>query len=144
MTPHRLVARLAGLLAVAVLMTSPPAEAFKDGAHGRITQAAFASSAILQAIRDLGVEPTTALTGSRGDRPPLQWLLKGARDEDAWFSSGFMRFRNHFFDPLSGQGLNVPGVPRGVAAPDWALEDRAEIDAQQYSYADARKALLAP
>ena len=69
----------------------------------------------------------------------VDWIKSGADHEDDLLSPNFARFRNHFFDPLTGLGLNT--VITGEPSPDWGLEDTRTFITQSYSFKDARQSL---
>jgi hypothetical protein len=68
---------------------------------------------------------------------PRQLVASGAREEDHED-----RPLNHFYDPQrSGMPLTILLKEWGKASPDWALEDGAAIDGQDFSFRDAREYL---
>ncbi len=117
--------------------------AFELDTHERITREAFNRSAISDALRDLGIDPASRLSGGflGGSHRPVDWLVEGVRDEDATVSAELARYRHHFYDPINDRGL-ITSLVRGERAPDWALEDRQEFGSQAFSYRDAREAFL--
>lgn len=63
----------------------------------------------------------------------LELIRDGARFEDDGTKPG-----NHFYNSITGQGLSILGF-NGNPSPDWALEDKAVIAGQDFSYKDARQ-----
>ncbi len=63
----------------------------------------------------------------------LDLIRDGARFEDNGSRPG-----NHFYNPLTGQGISVLGF-NGNPSPDWALEDNGDISGQDFSYKNARQ-----
>ena len=52
-----------------------------------------------------------------------QWIIQGAVDEDK-----APRWLNHFFDPISGWGLNTPMLfVNGYSAKSWALSSKYQL-----------------
>jgi hypothetical protein len=117
-----------------------PVSAFKLTAHLAISDAAYARSSVFQLMKDIDIDGARPLVLSGRSHLPVEWLRKGAQDEDDFVSANLLRFRNHFYDPYRNRGL-AWGVELGEAAPDWALED-TEYWTQQYSYRDAREAFF--
>lgn len=73
----------------------------------------------------------------------IRLITRGANLEDGFYGTDD-RPRNHFYDPSHDRGLNssILGYPiRGERSPDWALEDRSDIDEQEFSFKDAREYL---
>jgi hypothetical protein len=60
------------------------------------------------------------------------WVELGADQEDV-----STRPRNHFYNPLNGQGLTY-WLITGLPSPRWGLEDTGGIGGQDYSIEDAR------
>ena len=69
----------------------------------------------------------------------VDWIKSGADHEDDLLSLNLARFRNHFYDPLTGLGLH--GFASGEPSPDWGLEDTRTFTTQSYSFKDARQSL---
>jgi hypothetical protein len=68
----------------------------------------------------------------------LGWLREGSVDEDDYtIIPLFLRFNNHFYNPIDGSGLHF-GIITGYPAPSWGLEDDATYSEQLYSIKDAR------
>jgi hypothetical protein len=74
------------------------------------------------------------------DRQARGWLREGAvrEDDNGLLQRAAFRFRNHFYNPLNGQGYSF-GLITGIPAPDWGLEDRTVYPGEQwYSWAHGR------
>lgn len=52
----------------------------------------------------------------------IEWLTQGSLEED----EPIIRAFNHFYNPLTGEGLKVAGVPLGLPSPRWALDSLAQ------------------
>ncbi len=120
----------------AALVISPSATmGYKEKTHERLS---LESAAVSQLQNDpellvkLGLKLTDKFKNTEGaDRNISELIGDGAKFED-----NFPRSLNHFFDPLNDRGLG--GV--NLKSPDWALEDKADLGAQQeFSYKDARQ-----
>ena len=48
----------------------------------------------------------------------------------------------HFYNPVTGEGLNIPLIPTQSSSPDWALALPGAVRGQRFSYWDARQSLL--
>lgn len=131
------------LIVILALATGSNALGFELNTHQRITEEAFSRSTLTGVFTDLGLDPDRPLRGGllRGSRLPLEWLIKGARDEDDILSINPLRFRNHFYDPVNHRGLDTP-LATGERAPDWALEDGPEFVTQRFSYRERPGSLL--
>lgn len=137
------IGNLAAFL-LSFFIATPPGWGFELLTHRDIARESFSRSRVADVFReDLAVDPLRRLSGGflRGSRVPVDWVVKGALDEDDVLSINPLRFRNHFYDPVNNRGLNARGI-LGEAAPDWALEDREEFATQAFSYRDARRAFL--
>ncbi|MGH7331186.1 MAG: hypothetical protein ACREKS_00280 [Candidatus Rokuibacteriota bacterium] len=132
------------ILALATVCAGPEVLGFELHTHQRITDKAFSRPTLAGVFQDLGLDPDRPLSGGllRGSRLPMEWLIKGALDEDDIVSINPLRFRNHFYDPVNNRGLDTP-LAAGERAPDWGLEDGAEFITQRFSYRDARAAFFA-
>ena len=130
-----LVRRLGGAW---LLMAGVPimASAYELDTHQQLSQAAFDASGLASTLQSAyGIFPKDTF---RGRFPlfmwerntPVNWITKGARDED-WLT----RPLNHFYDPYHDAPLGI-----AAKAPDWALEDVGDLAGQDYSYKDARDA----
>ena len=137
-------------LVVAVTSLTIECAAYEIETHQDLTSYAVGYS-LLQTSRklaDLGmpwspVDPDRTLPNSSGDRRTIvELFLDGAAFEDG-FGCTDDRPRNHFFNPLNGQGLtgtilgfNVSGEP----SPKWAVEQNspATPGSRGFSFRDAR------
>jgi len=63
-----------------------------------------------------------------GDKINITQLIRNGAD----YEDGGVRSLNHFYNPITNEGLAV-----GYTSPDWSLEDNGDIDSQSYSYKDA-------
>jgi len=76
--------------------------------------------------------------GSQGSI--LDLLQDGADFEDSLFPT--IRVLRHFYNPLTGEGLNIPAFPTQMSSPDWALARPGTESAQERSYWNARQSLF--
>jgi hypothetical protein len=130
--------RLSGLLIGVGLQLSWTSFGYELRTHQVLTEFAFDRSVIssgdLFSQIDLEEAVTTKLFPGATGIPRLakELIRDGAEFEDDW-----PRPINHFFNPLTGEGLGL-----GYPAPDWALSDNEDNTAllQSYSFRDARRA----
>ena len=124
-------------IAVAILSLatySGLASAYKENTHDKLSEVAASESVLTNdpsVLRNLGLTGSQKFKNSRNeDKTIVELIRDGARFED-----NFPRSLNHFFDPLNDKGLG--GV--NTKSPDWALEDKGDIDGQAFSYKRARQ-----
>jgi hypothetical protein len=134
-------------LAFNLWVSSNQALAYKEATHEDMSEIAAFSSVLAKSgtLAELGMTGTivdTKLTfpNSEGTSKTIRLLIRdGARFEDALIPP---RSLHHFFNPLNGSGLDW-GLTQGKPSPDWALEDKGQIDGtlgkQEFSYRDARE-----
>lgn len=123
--------------------------AYAIDTHVSITEEASARSNLNKGIlRDLGLG---SLEAKIDGRKVISWLMLGADYEDNTipvdpdWPSTWARYRNHFYNPINGQGYDYsnPFVHlTGLPSPDWGLEDKGDIEGQQHSLKDAYEFLL--
>jgi hypothetical protein len=109
--------------------------------HEVLTQAA-ARGSILQlspgVLDDLGLTPTQEFPNTNGTPLTFSDLLAyGANVEDNLVLD--LRVFRHFYNPINGQGLNVPLIPTFPSSPDWALARPGTLNDQEQSYWNARQ-----
>ncbi|HET7629875.1 MAG TPA: hypothetical protein VFK03_00710 [Candidatus Saccharimonadales bacterium] len=128
-------------------MTSRTAYAYQTLTHADISAHALRVSVVATAdgpLQDLGLKPfddkQQMFLNSNGDpRTLLEPVREGAILEDKGIKS-----LNHFYDPVYGRPLTVPGLKklfRPLTSPDWALEDQTTYSDQSYSLRDANEYL---
>lgn len=112
--------------------------AYEVNTHEDMSEQATLSSSLNNYLPTIGLKSLDEeLVDSTIKQSIVNWIRKGAHDEDDTFSLNFARYRNHFYDPLSGLGLNAAAT--GEPSPDWGLEDTRTFAAQFYSFKDARQ-----
>jgi hypothetical protein len=140
--------RLALLLVLAGLHGSPLA--YEENTHEALSAAAVERS-VLQLdpsmLEDLGLSGLGEIfPNSRNQNGNIPQLIRdGARFEDrveVLSTDPEVRVRRHFYNPLTGTGLNIPLLPQQTSSPDWALAPRESNTAQQFSYWNARQHLF--
>ncbi len=97
-----------------------------------------------------GVVAVPLANPTRDRLTPIEWAAEGAEREDDYFdeqSATAFRFQNHFYNPVSGEGLSLvfPVFGRrvvGLPSPTWALSDLADPPDQVFSWQDAYDYLL--
>lgn len=94
---------------------------------------------ISRILADIGITKDSLFKNSNGDGNNYQTLI----GDGAEFEDKNIRAMNHFYNPITGKGL-----PLFKPSPDWALEDKGEIEdseggtgPQRHSYRDARQYL---
>jgi hypothetical protein len=97
--------------------------AYEIQVHAKITENAFDLAFPPDTVNDflarLGINPGQTFS----EKTPRQWMIEGAKSEDDLLPPP-PRPPYHFFDPISGKGLNgtLLGIPYDfTAAPDWAF-----------------------
>ncbi len=129
---------LAWLVALGLI---PTVWAYEPPTHAEMSARAAARSVLGKGdvLKDIGAGSLTSPTYNNSSI--ADWIRFGAIEED----SGGCRSLNHFYNPLNGSGLAVPGLASlrcgreiGVPSPLWGLEDPGSIPGQQFSFRDAR------
>lgn len=128
------IAFLSFLMAAAIVF------AYEPTTHEELSDAAVAASAIStdsNLLPSLGLRPLVEkqeFPNSQGVRQNIIILFRtGANFEDNGTRPG-----NHFYNPVTGQGLSVLGITPN-SSPDWAIEDKGDINGQDFSYKNARQ-----
>lgn len=132
------------------LSTALPVFAYEVTTHTSVTEKAAERSSLDQGVlADLGLG---SLKATLSGRLIKDWLMLGADFEDStipvdpeWPSS-WARYRNHFYNPINGQGYDFSNAfvhLQGMPSPTWGLEDRGDIEGQNHSLKDAYGFLLA-
>ena len=114
--------------------------------HEEMSQKAMEASVLAKdpkLLTDLGLKPLSDKqkfpNSKNSDQDIANLFRDGAKFEDG-FDCTDTRPRNHFYDPLSGSGLKW-GLITGAPSPDWALEDKGDVNGQEFSYKNARQYL---
>jgi hypothetical protein len=115
------------------------AHAYEVGTHTEMSVAAYDRSVLSDHdfLKTLGISAVGVFDKDRADpRPPKfndgtarGWIREGSVVED-----NNIRPANHFYNPLTGQG--IAGFK---PSPDWALEDKNDVEGQDFSYKHARQ-----
>jgi hypothetical protein len=127
---------------VGLVFWSLVAQGYKEETHSVLTQAA-ASRSVLQLnpalLEDMGLYRNSRFPNSRNSSAMtiVELLSDGAEFEDS-----DSRSLRHFYNPLNGQGLNIPILPTQMSSPDWALARPRTVSAQEFSYGNARQSLF--
>ncbi len=124
-----------------------PANAYEILTHQDLTEAAVDRSVLVTdptALNNLGLkgvrDKTQQFPNSRQvPQEVLELFRTGADFEDSIYPT--VRVTRHFYNPLTGQGLDVWWLPTQTSSPDWALAPRGSDSNQENSYADARQYL---
>ena len=129
------------------LTIAPPfgVQAHETATHQELTRAAVSRSVLQtdpRALRDLGVAGATEKFPNESfeERTIEQLLQDGSRLEDSIFPT--VRPSRHFYNPLTGKGMDEGRFLNQATSPEWALAPRGSISSQQFSYWDARQYLL--
>ncbi|MDH5648944.1 MAG: hypothetical protein OEY67_04745 [Gammaproteobacteria bacterium] len=112
--------------------------AYKIPTHETMTRVVVDKSSLGKTLPSLGlVSVNQPLKNSNEvSRSIKRWLSYGAEAEDSFI---VVRFLNHFYDPLTGEGYHNGGL-KGHPNPSWALEDGDKpYTLQTYSWRDARQ-----
>ncbi len=97
-----------------------------------------------------GKVPFPFASPTRETLTPVFWVAEGADREDDYFDeqdAAALRFQNHFYNPVSGEGLSLvfPLFGKrimGLPSPTWALADLTDPPKQDFSWKDAYEYLL--
>lgn len=136
----------ARLLIAHVLTSASASFAYGIPTHRTLSERAVAASVLGKdrtVLYNLGVSANQQFPNFKGREETINELVK----DGAEFEDNLPRPLHHFYDPVNDRPLtNIPwflqpflfvaGPPR--KSPDWALEDRGDIDKQDSSFKDAR------
>ena len=132
MTPptFSLIRRTLGLVCIigCLFNISDPALAYEIEVHAQLSGRAFEKSVLIitDYLSQIGID--------LDEKAVKKWVVDGSRFED-----NNIRPLNHFYDPVTGSGLTVIGIPLGTDAINWALELRTlGTLTQDYSVEDAK------
>src|SRR3989442_10174937 len=138
--------RLQNICSIPLLAWMSATASYEINVHDLMSREAYLASQVhldTKILSELELSESSTFKNSSGEGPlSIERLIRdGSRFED---TLGFPpRVLNHFFDPVSGNGLNP--FPSNYSSPDWALEDGAQISGpiwmQRFSYRDARTLL---
>lgn len=124
------------------------ASGYEIRTHARMSREAALQAANLTGnLENLGLSSLFDEVSQGGStKKALEWIEEGAEREDDTLSEVFARYRNHFYDPISGRGFGGilwrdSGFISGMPAPDWAL-DKGPADDQLFSFRQARQYLF--
>lgn len=114
------------------------------GTHEELAAKAAEASVLAAGIEEIGIgslddEITRSSVFSSETKTVRDWIRTGAAYEDNTLlaTREFARYRHHFYNPLTGEGLT--GHFSGLPSPSWGLEDQGEIPDQDFSLRDARE-----
>ena len=114
------------------------------GTHEELAAKAAETSVLATGIEDIGIGSlndyiTRSSVFSSEKKTVRDWIRTGAAYEDntVLATREFARYRHHFYNPLTGEGLTGPFL--GLPSPAWGLEDQGEIPDQDFSLRDARE-----
>lgn len=134
------------ICALTFVGVSQEALSYEIDTHDKLSEAAVAASTLTTdptIIQNLGIKNSDKFLNSNNEPGSFDQLIRdGARFED---TLSLYRPINHFFDPLTGNGLSGIVSLVNYPSPDWALEDKGAIDGvlgigkQEFSYRDARQ-----
>jgi hypothetical protein len=108
-------------LFIIILLISMPLDApcYETNVHWKIADYAIASSQTEQyLLNNLGIKlfKDKFKADIIYNYTAQEWIEKGSQwEDDIIGASANLRFMNHFYDPTTGKGLNVDGVPVGDA-----------------------------
>jgi hypothetical protein len=141
----------AAIIAIGFLLQILASQAFayEVNTHQAMSIAAVNASVLSdpggQLLVNLGLDPNNlGLDPNNPNNKPIQsktitqWIGYGSIVED-----NGLRPSNHFYDPLTGLGLQGVSIPFFTiyASPDWALANTGTISDQRFSFVDARSYL---
>src|SRR5882724_6280875 len=114
------------IVAVLLVASASAARGYEETTHRTLTQAAVSRS-VLQlnpaALADLGLkaadEGQTFPNSQNAPKTITELLQDGSDFEDSLFPT--IRVSRHWYDPITGSGLNILVLPTQMSSPDWAL-----------------------
>ena len=107
-------------------------QATKASVLGKLDEKVLISLGLKPSIED----PSQVFPNAKNNpRRIIDLVTDGADFEDS-----DSRSINHFYDPVHNVPLSVPLIPTYMS-PDWALDDKADINGQEFSYKRAKQYL---
>ncbi len=126
------------LYAIGLAIITLPTYAYEKGTHEEFSERAARQPNLNGYLQTIGLKSIEdPLTDINSTSSIVNWIRAGANDEDDTISLNFARYRNHFYDPLTGLGLNAAAT--GEPSPTWGLEDAQTFLTQSYSLKDAHQ-----
>jgi len=122
------------------------AHAYETSTHAEMSERAALRTTLNDStgvLSDLGLQPL--MTQKFFGQTIIELIRRGAVDEDdipPILDPSGLRFVNHFYNPLNGEGFTHPILPNGLPSPLWGLEDGGNIRGQDRSFIDARANFL--
>jgi len=113
--------------------------AYREETHQALSEEALKKSDIALSpflVTDFGFGAYTEVRLPSPENTNERNTIVGLIRDGAKFEDNSTRPINHFYNPVTNQGL-----PVGNASPDWTLEDVNDIPEQAYSYNDAMRFL---
>ena len=97
------------LIATFILLLSIEAFCYEVNVHEQISEKAIAASNLEAHLRS---NLMMRLNDSLANRNVIEWIKKGSNweDNDPFGGNARMRWLNHFYDPITGKGLNTGGI----------------------------------
>jgi hypothetical protein len=134
------------LIAFLLLVLNNCVFAYDPDTHRKLSEESIRNTGVSNdpiIIFNLGIESGVKFPNTNNNSKTILDLVS----DGASFEDDSTRALNHFYDPLSGNGIPL-GF--GRKSPDWALEDKGEIidvhdgvtDLQKFSYREARQYLF--
>lgn len=124
------------VIAAAAFTLSPsPAWSYEVFTHSDMARITTSVSVLKQEpslLNSIGLAGLSeAFPDSRNNLAEIETLIR----DGAYFEDDRPRPLNHFFDPVNNRPLTIFGFSFwNYMSPDWALEDRHDIEAQMFSY----------
>jgi hypothetical protein len=141
--------RFAGFAALSllVLVSDGTSLAYEQPTHRDISEQSVKISALStdgKVLEALGLKPLSATDRAANEQFPNyrneQHDIFDLVSDGADFEDNGSRATNHFYDPVRGRAASPCDSDLGYeTSPDWALEDRRQLDGQDDSFADTRK-----
>ena len=111
----------------ALLLVSSQGEAYEINTHIKITE-----QAITQTANDDSFVANFRLNANQAKSS----IKNGSNHEDDLFP--LLRPRHHFYDPVTGAGLNLNGFSVGKSSLSWGFKDDTFLLGNSYSWTEAR------
>lgn len=132
------------VLALSTILASAPRAAwgYDVWTHAVISRAAVEASTLQSLLSELQLGPDSRIDASEVGRDfntgtAVGWIQEGAVREDGEDVCDD-RVRNHFYNPIDGQGYSALGIVTGPPSVAWGLEEETDYRGQDHSYKDAR------
>ena len=132
--------RVRHLIAILILFASTSVVVAYERSTHRDLSTAGTQRSTLQTdpviLNNLGLKESDKFNNSKNQERSIFGLIEDGAD----FEDNGSRSVNHFYDPVHNVPLSVPSLTTSMSS-DWALEDKSDVEGQDFSYKHARQYL---